>query len=328
MDQEEARELRDRLRDRDPAERIATIEELAEMEDENIVPFIYGALEDRDVSVRCAAMRGLARIKPGIAILTAIEKAVSNLPEERRTAIGLLRDNPDERALIRLHEIAEKDEFSSESRVDAVAAIGELADDRSVDLVEQLIDDDDVQVRIAATRALRHLNLPQSTGFGSHTHVSRTLGARADSVEDDDERAAIVRTLGEIAEWLSLPRMVEWLDDSAAQVRLAAIESVATTTAAKKNEDAVAKILDGVANEPDTEVRAAMIDAAGMLKVEDAVDDIVDALDHDEARIREAAVRALIALKAEDSLEAIEALEEDDSEAVRELVEEAQSKLG
>ncbi len=328
MDQEEARELRRALRDGDPEQRIAKIEELAAADDESVVPFVYGALEDRNVAVRSAALRALAKLKPGIAVLTAIERAVSTIPEERRAAIALLRDNPDERALLRLHEIAEKDEFSTESRVDAVMAIGELADDRSVTLVEQLVDDDDVDVRIAAVRALRNLNLPQSTGLGSHMHVSRKLGAKAEEIENDDERAAIVGTLGQIAEWYSLPRMVEWLDDDAAQVRLAAIEAVATTTAAKKNEDAIEKILAGIVEEEDVAVRAAMIDAAGMLKVEDAVDSIVDALGDDEASIREAAVRALIELKAEDALDAIEELEEDDSEEVRDLVERARKKLG
>ena len=332
MDEQEARELRQELRDSDPTKRVAAVERLAEADNEAVVPFVYGALEDRNLDVRRAAMHTLMALRPGVGILTAIEKAASFDPGERSTAVEILCNHPDERALTRLHGVAEDEEEDAEVRAMALRALGKIGEERTIPVVIGLLESEHPPVRIAALQVLRTLPFEQedSTGAPSNGHmdIARQLGAALTETKDQPEvHAEIARTLGTVAGWFSLPRLAELLDDERPIVRAAAVDAVAGVDGAKTHDELPHDIARLAFKEKDPMVRIAVARAAVELKLRDTADGLVKFLKDDDPEVRLEAVKALHKLKAKSAVKALKKLQDDESEDVQKAVEKALKKL-
>ncbi|MGH2610327.1 MAG: HEAT repeat domain-containing protein [Tepidiformaceae bacterium] len=179
------------------------VRELGQFDEEMgdaIVDALRAAFEDRSeaVNVRAAAIEALgARTLPWVG--TLISDAYYD--DDRALRIAALRAMGDS-AETRWFELLEEDLESTDPdvRFEAVAAVGEIGHEDGALLLAPLLEDDDATVRTAAVRALGAIGGDEVVGL---------LTELSDSTDDPDLRAeaagAIERTRsaeeGETAQW-------------------------------------------------------------------------------------------------------------------------------
>ena len=99
------------------------------------------------------------------------------------------------------------------TRVEAVGALGSLADQRAIDPLIGALHDDDERVRLSAVAAL------------NKHHAFYPL-VNALHVRDNGVRTAAAEVLGELAKPLAVLPLTKALDDEDARVRTASVEAL------------------------------------------------------------------------------------------------------
>lgn len=248
-----------RLLDRDPEARAKTVRELGQTGERSVLPFVYGALEDRTPEVRHAANEALMTLRLGVGVLTAIDRAADPDPDERRSALALLREHPDSRARDRLHVIASDDDEESDIRVLAIRAIAEIGAPQSLELLLDTLDDDVCEVRGAAVRALERMQFEVEPGPQGHVEaIAKIAQYMFDDCDAPDDHAAAARALG-TCDWPSaLNHLAEAMKDARPEVREAAARAAAGRKDAKKHEGIREALEERRSAERQPRVRAAL----------------------------------------------------------------------
>ncbi|MDY6775072.1 MAG: HEAT repeat domain-containing protein [Halobacteria archaeon] len=138
-------------------------------------------------------------------------------------------------------------------------------------------------------------------------------------------REEVIEALGRIGDPDAVDRLLDEVDD--ADMRLDAIEALARIGSPKASEK-LQELLDPEANVPDN-VRAKAADALGEIGDEGATETLVESLELESVRLREAASDALGKIGDEDAVEGLERLlEEETHESVRVSAAKSLSEIG
>lgn len=260
-----------RLNDPDPDARIAVLRELSGSKEEAALPFVYGALEDPDLSVRHAANEALIAMRRGVGILTAIDRAGSSSADERLSATTLLEEHPDRRALDRLTHIACEARERPDVRARAIGAFVGIADPDSVDILLDLLDDEEREVRSAAIRAIAQMPFEVEPGpHGTVEAVTRIAAFLNSQTDDDETHAQAALALG-TCDWPSaLNYLAEAVEDRRAAVRESALHAVANRKDAKKHDGCRKAIQRLLSAEKDPSLRSVVMNTASILGLDPA----------------------------------------------------------
>ena len=218
---------------------------------------------DDDPYVMLRALRGLAIQPPadvGAALAEALEHA-DKPPAQRR----LLHMAGDLRAAL-LRPALERLATSSQAgvRSEAARALGLVADPASATVLDTLLDDREVRVRVEAVTALGRC-LPRD-GF-------RALSARLRKNTQPDARVQYVVEVNDQGEPAGIPALAPFLDDSDWRVSSAAAAAVGTLGVALD-----ARWLEPLAKDGRWQVRAAGFEGLGRLRAVRAIPLLIEGL--------------------------------------------------
>lgn len=308
----------------DPTERAEAAEALAELEDARSVSFLSGALDDRHFEVRDAAHRALFRVRPGVAILHAVERAASANPEDRRSAIAILIESPDDRAIECLIGVATDPEEDDEFRQQATAALGRVHHPRAGEALRELLtaEDTDVGVRRAVIEALGALTRAEEQREQvTFDEIRRIEDALADVVRREDEapevRAAAMTQHAGYRLWLP------YLSAPDVTLRSAAARLMMEQDSYHGISDVRQMLLERIKLEKDPSIRGILAESIGAFGLMDAFDVLVDWLSDDVPEVRAGAALGLGRMGDADARPEIEGLRDDPDPAVREVVDRA-----
>lgn len=189
-----------------------------------------------------------------------------------------------------------------------LAAYGEPA----VDLFLQLLEDEQVEVRILAAEYLGKIPAERS--------VPALVTALEDSVAN--VRVNALGALVACGSRESVEPMLELLDDPDAWVRRTAVRSLAQLGA----EEIVERVEEGL-NDPDARVRQATVESLGILGSEKALPLVTERLNDESAWVRRAAVVALLKIGSPEAREALLQASDDEDWEVRLYAVEALRRL-
>lgn len=229
--------------------------------------------------------------------------------------------------------------FSSDSvplrRVD-IEALGEIGDERALDVVLNAVADKDPQVRALATVALNKIhpkagsldvlltNLRDPKSPTVRAEAAQKLGAfrtpdvaqqliRGLADPESQVRGAVIMSLSTFTDGLSQDRIRAALNDSDPRVQEGAVV-VAGLQRLKDQQSRIAAIITNAGNPPS--LRAAAVKAAPMVGADPAV--VFNAARDLDPIVREASIDALREIPLDRSMEELKRLSSDDTPAVRE----------
>jgi HEAT repeat protein len=163
-------------------------------------------------------------------------------------------------------------------RREAVQLLGQYPADAASDALLLALEDDELEVRLAAAEALGRVRAGSA--------VSALMGWLDD--KNQELRAVAVRALGEIRDPRALPGLTRALSDSVARVRLDAVEAIAKQTA----NEAMPGLLSSL-DDSDSSVRRSAALACGTFADPAAFASLANHARDESAAVRAAVLRAL-----------------------------------
>ncbi len=299
----------------DPDLRVAAAEILGEMGNLWAMgPLAEAALYDVEKRVRIAAAKALGKLEPKGALermVGPLERGNSEVRVAAAEAMSYLRNG---NALVPLAEAALLEDVEA-VRTAAAISMGVLDSERAVQLVLPFLEDARGNVRLAAVEALANIG---------NESAAEHLPDLAVFDEDPGVRRAAAETISLLrSDWLPEP-ILQALDDEDGNARLASVEAleiIGIEAAAEHLPDLV--LFDEV-----SDVRKVAARAIGTLHPDWLPEQIVQALDDDEAELRRAAVEAMRLIG---NVEAVGFLHDpalfDEHDDIRELAISAMSTL-
>ncbi len=262
--------VHNRMKSSDVETRVEVLQELATTDDSTtVLPFIYGALEDRNLKVRNAANAALIEVKEGIGILAAIDRAIASSKKERVNALRLLRDHPDRRAYDRLNTIANDTEEDVDLRALAIAGLVGIEHPDTVDVFLDLLEDDDSKVRAAAIEGLTDMPFEvEPDAYGRVETIRRIAKFMKGDTDKAKVHAQAALALGTCNFPSSLNYLAEAIEDDRAAVRKAALTAVKDFKAAKKHTGVCDAIRRRLASEKSRTVKPVLKRVAEELEIE------------------------------------------------------------
>lgn len=260
-------------------------------------PAVLALLEDRELSVREAALLALGRLEFAEAIPRLLPVLKAPEPSLRRTAVYVLADWRRPEAVAVFRDLLK--DVDPEVRTNAAWAAGHLKDPEAVPGLVRLLKDEDALVRQNAVWALGRLE-----AWKAAPDFERLLDDDA-----EDVRAAAARVLGQGRAKESVPGLVKRLKDADDSVRAAAAEALGRCRAPEAAPELRALLKDGSAS-----VRQRAARTLGELNDPASVESLVALLSDPALEVRADAAEALGRLKAPQALPALLALLKEEPE--------------
>lgn len=278
------------LDDPQPSVRALACHTLARSGATSAVPRLFELLEDQDLGVVHAAVGAIQSLGSAETESLAREAASSESPAKRRAALRIVTYFGYPGTL----ELAQQALGSADERLREIALAGlpALEDPGARELLLRTSQHDSPRTRAAAIRALGHV--------GSAPGVEEALvHALADA--DAWVRYYACQSLGRLRAPAAVPLLVERLEDTAEQVKLAAVEALATIPGA-----VAASALRDAARSDNHEVERAAIVGIGARKDPALRDELLRSLQSSDAGVRLVTLASLAAFpSAEAELERV-----------------------
>ena len=227
---------------------------LQRSEDPRAAPALQSLLNGPGRYTRAFAARGLgtlrdqSAVKPLIALLVPEEKAGLELLVAAIRALGQLAATDAIPALARL---AGDSATHANVRLEAVAALGAIRSNQGLELVQNLLSDQWVPLRIAALQAVASID--------QESFVFVLAGMEPD--RNWRVRAALARILADLPAGIALDRLRLMLDDEDKRVIPSVLDALARLRAPELEKVLLDRIMD-----PDFVVRASAAEQLGKLK--------------------------------------------------------------
>lgn len=263
-------------RDPDVQVRTTAVEALGEISDPQTVPFLLGALKDKESPVRASAAEALARIGEPGCLEPLIQRIHDDSLEVRTAAVQNLGRFHDLRALAPLTACLTHPEV--ELRRAAALSLGALGAPSSLSALIRALTDENDNVRHAAAVALRMINSDwESTEAARHSLPELELASRSPLFPVRQAALAVIERL--TRHLYPGPGGGSFGDPERAQ-----------------REFAFAALSGGML-EPDSDLRLACAQALGKLGEPRATDVLLPALDDPDRWVAAAAADALRTLR-------------------------------
>lgn len=298
--------LLERCRDEDETVRMAAVECLATVDDPRVLSTLTQVLTRDTPRVREAAARALGRVKNVEATVALVAALCDGDPWVRCAAARSLGEQDAREAVDDLARLATMD-ATSEVRVAAIEALGQIGGSRAQAILSALCEAGDSRVAQAALSALGQLDHPRviwvllaALGAGDvqrRLHIVRLLTERRGvlatttlhwlATNDPDER--VVRAALDGLAYRATPADVAALIEVAADAprRPACIAALA-----RLGPHRLPEIARGLRH-PDPDVRRAVVQVLATSDEPSAAEALVAALDDEEASVRRTAATAL-----------------------------------
>ena len=263
-----------------PGVRLAAMEPLVELGFvEAVQPLLHLVLYDESETVRKAAAATLGRLAPSDAAGRLGQVAEHEDPELRILAVEGLGEMGDLAAIDPLFKSALTDE-DFRVRQAAARGLGKTGHPRALNLVWAAFNNEDADLRVAATEILGEM--------GNRWAIGPLAEAALYDVERR-VRIAAAKALGKLEPIEALERMLGPLERGNSQVRVAAAEAMAYL----RNGNALVPLAEAALLDDVKAVRTAAAMSMGVLDSERAVQLVLPFLEEARGNIRLAAVEAL-----------------------------------
>ncbi|HEY0626821.1 MAG TPA: HEAT repeat domain-containing protein [Allosphingosinicella sp.] len=302
-------ELCRELQDRNPTARMVAAEQLGGIDDPTSTEALLRALCDEKPQVRRAAAQALGKGERGDILETLLARSA-----------------------------AEQD---GEVKAELIARIATHHAPEAAAAIEAALDDNQIQVRLSAARALCALGKPPFERLralvGETGEAAELLAATGDTgvhilidllsvggVWDRINAAGALERADTLAVRTALKAALSDADDT--------VRAVAANSLAGFGDPAAITVLLAQLRTADAEDRASAAHALAQIRNPESVSALIEALDDDDATVRSTAASALGALQSKEALNALEALRSDSDtdrfgDRVKDAAEEAVSRI-